>query len=48
MFGWFHKTLPENTFYVLFVKILHLEKKTTCNIYTCMLEFTFPREDVID
>ena len=27
MFDWFHKTLPINTFYVLLVKILRLEKK---------------------
>ena len=47
MFDWLHKTLSKNTFYVLLVKILHLEKKTR-NIYTRMFGFTFPREDVID
>ena len=39
----------KNTFYVLLVKILHLEKKKkTRNIYTRMLEFIFQGEDVID
>ena len=42
MFNWFQKI-----FYVLLVKILDLEKKTR-NIYTSILEFIFPREDVID
>ena len=27
MFDWFHKMLEINTFYVLLVKILYLEKK---------------------
>ena len=47
MFDCFHKTLPINTFQILLVKILYLEKKA-CNMYTCKLEFTFLREDVID
>ena len=38
--------LPKITFYILLVKILNLEK--TGNICTRMLEFIFPREDVID
>ena len=29
MFDSFHKALPKNTFYVMLVKILHLEKKKT-------------------
>ena len=41
------KTLLKNTFYVFLVKILYLEKKVR-NIYTHILEFNFPREDVID
>ena len=40
MFDWFYKTLPKNTFYVLLEVILHIEK--TRNIYTCMIDFTFP------
>ena len=51
MFDWFHKALSKNTF--LLEMILHLEKKTknnnnnkkkTLNIYTCMLDFTFPKK----
>ena len=44
MFDWFQKMLT-NAFYITLVKILHLEKK---HIYIRMLEFNFPREDVID
>ena len=39
--------IPKNTFYDLLVKILHLEKKAR-NIYTHMVEFNLPKEDVID
>ena len=48
LFDWFSNTLPI-TLYVLLVMILHLAKKNkkTRSIYICMLEFTFPREDVI-
>ena len=46
MFQWFHKTLPINAFYVLLVTVLHLAKRTR-NIYTQMLEFTFPGDNVI-
>ena len=51
MFDWFHKALSKNTF--LLEMILHLEKKNknnnnnkkkTLNIYTCMLDFTFPKK----
>ena len=49
MFDWIHRTLSNKSFYVLLVKILHLEKKDkTRNIYTRIPEFTFPREDMID
>ena len=47
MFRWFRKTLPINAFYVLLVKMLHLQKNARYT-YTRMLEFTFSREDVID
>ena len=40
-------TLLKNTFYVLLVEILYLEKKVR-NIYTRIIELTFPREDVIN
>ena len=40
MFHWFYKGLPINTFYVLLTK-------KALNIYTRMLEFTFPGVDVI-
>ena len=46
MFDWFHKMLPKNSFNVLLVKVFNFEKKTR-SIYTRMLEFTFPRKDVI-
>ena len=47
MFSCLRMALPKKTFYILLVKILNLEKKAG-NICTRMLEFIFPREDVID
>ena len=45
MFDWFHKTLLKRRF---FISEDFLSWKKARNIYTRMLEFTFPREDVID
>ena len=45
MFDWFHKTTPKKI--VLLVNILHHEKKHVIST-PALLEFTFPREDVID
>ena len=36
MFDWLHKTLPKNTFYVLLVKIFHLEKKHVISTPVCL------------
>ena len=49
MFDWFHKTLPENFFYVLLEMILHLKK--TRNIYSRLIDFTPPpqkKKNVVD
>ena len=46
LIDWFHKTLPINSFYVFLVKMLNLKKAR--NIYTRMLEFTFPGADMIN
>ena len=43
----FTKIVLAGSRYVVLVKILHLGKSAR-NIYTCMLEFTFPREDVVN
>ena len=39
MFDWFHKTLQINTFYVLLVKILYLEKKQVSTSVCLILLF---------
>ena len=44
MFHWFYKGLPINT--LCFVNEDFVNKKAR-NTYTCMLEFTFQRVDVI-
>ena len=44
MFHWLYKTFRINTFYALLTTICALKKR---NIYTRMLEFTFPGDDVI-
>ena len=46
LIDWFHKTLPINNFYVFLVKMLNLKKAR--NVYTRMLEFTFPGADMIN
>ena len=46
MFDWFHKMIPKNILY--FVSEDFSSWKKTRNIYTSILEFIFPREDVID
>ena len=46
LIDWFLKTLPINSFYVFLVKMLNLKKAR--NIYTRMLEFTFPGADMIN
>ena len=45
MFDWFRKTIPKN---ILCFVSENVVKKKTSNIYTSILEFAFPREDVID
>ena len=45
MLDWFNKTLPKKRF---FFSEEFVSWKKVFSIYTRMLEFTFPREDVID
>ena len=46
MFDWFNQILPKD--FLFFVSEYFASWKKARNIYTRMLEFAFPREDVVD
>ena len=47
MFDWFRKAIPKNIVWLVSENVASCKKRTS-NIYTSILEFAFPKEDVID